>query len=40
MPTETEVRQWALLRALEWSEWPLFASQPLVPVLFLVLNIA
>ena len=30
--TEENTR-WSLLRALEWIEWPLFLSQPVVPVL-------
>lgn len=38
MVTEAEVRQWAMLRAIEWSSWPLFVSQPLVPLLFIVLK--
>jgi hypothetical protein len=25
--------RWAFLRALEWVHWPLFISQPLVPIL-------
>jgi hypothetical protein len=25
--------KWAWLRAVEWIEWPLFLSQPLVPIL-------
>jgi len=25
--------QWAWLRAVEWTEWPLFISQPIVPTL-------
>jgi hypothetical protein len=26
--------QWAWLRAVEWKDWPLFISQPIVPILF------
>jgi hypothetical protein len=31
--TDDENLRWALLRAVEWKEWPLFISQPVVPVL-------
>ncbi len=31
-PDDDNIR-WALLRAIEWREWPLFISQPIVPVL-------
>jgi hypothetical protein len=31
--SDDENLQWALLRAIEWRHWPLFLSQPLVPVL-------
>jgi hypothetical protein len=34
--TKVEVQRWLLLRAIEWSNWPTFVSQPIVPVLFLV----
>jgi hypothetical protein len=31
--SEDENLRWALLRAIEWKHWPLFLSQPVVPVL-------
>jgi hypothetical protein len=33
--TEDESARACLLRALEWSKWPAFLSQPLVPLLYL-----
>ena len=33
--TEQENLQMCWLRAIEWGKWPLFVTQPLVPVLFL-----
>ncbi len=35
--TELNVR-WAWLRAVEWLVWPLFLSQPIVPILLLVVQ--
>lgn len=35
MMTFQETRQWAMLRAIEWAEWPIFVAQPLVPLLLL-----
>jgi len=32
--TEPELRRWLWLRAIEWTNWPAFISQPLAPVLF------
>ena len=34
--TEEEIQQWAMLRALEWGKWPLFVTQPIMPVLLLL----
>jgi hypothetical protein len=31
--SDDENLRWALLRAVEWKHWPLFLSQPVVPVL-------
>jgi hypothetical protein len=31
--TDDENVRWSLLRAIEWLEWPLFMSGPVVPVL-------
>jgi hypothetical protein len=31
--SDEENTRWAWLRAVEWIEWPLFLSQPVVPVL-------
>jgi hypothetical protein len=31
--SDDENLRWALLRAIEWKHWPLFLSQPVVPVL-------
>jgi len=31
--SDDENLRWALLRAIEWKNWPLFLSQPVVPVL-------
>ena len=31
-PDEENLR-WAWLRAMEWREWPLFMSQPIIPIL-------
>jgi hypothetical protein len=28
--------RWALLRAIEWQQWPLFLAQPIIPVLLYV----
>ncbi len=33
--TEEEIRRWLWLRAIEWTAWPTFISQPIVPVLFI-----
>ena len=30
-----ELNHWSLLRAIEWSKWPLFLSQSIAPLLFL-----
>jgi Sel1 repeat len=30
---DENIRRWSRLRALEWIQWPLFVSQPIVPVL-------
>jgi len=31
--TQEENQQWCWLRAVEWTDWPLFVSQPFVPPL-------
>ena len=36
-PDEVNLR-WSLLRAIEWGRWPIFLSQPAVPVLLLVFD--
>jgi hypothetical protein len=36
-PDEMNLR-WSLLRAVEWGRWPIFLSQPLAPVLLLILS--
>jgi hypothetical protein len=33
--TDAEARQWLLLRAMEWKNWPSFISQPVVPILLI-----
>jgi Sel1 repeat len=33
--TEGEVRRWLWLRAVEWTGFPAFVSQPLVPIMFI-----
>lgn len=33
--TDEEARRWLFLRATEWTNWPSFLSQPIVPVLFI-----
>jgi len=33
--TEAEVQRWLQLRAIEWSNWPAFISQLIVPILLL-----
>lgn len=32
--TNQENLQWSWLRALEWQNWPIFISQPIVPIMF------
>jgi len=34
--TDAEIERWLQLRALEWSSWPVFLSQPILPVLLLL----
>jgi hypothetical protein len=34
--SDDENLRWAWLRATEWQEWPLFISQPVIPVLLYV----
>ncbi len=36
-PDDVNLR-WSLLRAIEWGRWPIFLSQPIVPVLLLSLD--
>lgn len=36
--TDAEVQRWLRLRSIEWCAFPAFASQPLVPVLFLLFS--
>jgi hypothetical protein len=33
--SEGELQRWLYLRAIEWSVWPAFVSQPIVPVLLI-----
>ncbi|MBI3669774.1 MAG: hypothetical protein HY237_08355 [Acidobacteria bacterium] len=33
--SEPQLRRWLWLRAAEWTNWPSFVSQPIVPVLFI-----
>jgi hypothetical protein len=33
--TEDEVKRWLFLRAIEWNAFPSFATQPLVPIMFI-----
>jgi hypothetical protein len=33
--TNAEIERWIHLRAIEWSGWPTFISQPVVPVLLI-----
>lgn len=33
-----EIQRWLLLRAIEWNAFPAFASQPLVPIAFLLFS--
>jgi hypothetical protein len=34
--TDAEIERWLQLRALEWSSWPIFLSQPVLPVLLVL----
>jgi hypothetical protein len=34
--SEPELQRWLHLRAIEWCAWPVFLSQPLVPLLLIV----
>jgi len=34
--TDEEIARWLQLRALEWSSWPIFISQPILPVLLVM----
>jgi hypothetical protein len=34
--TNAEIERWCWLRAIEWCAFPAFASQPLVPIMFLL----
>ena len=36
--TEAEIQRWLVLRAIEWCAFPAFASQPLVPIMFLLFS--
>ena len=36
--TNAEIERWLLLRAVEWSAFPAFVSQPLVPFMFLLFS--
>ena len=36
--TNAEIQKWLLLRAIEWSAFPAFVSQPLVPIMFLLFS--
>jgi hypothetical protein len=33
--TDTEIRRWLWLRAVEWNAFPSYSSQPLVPIMFI-----
>jgi hypothetical protein len=33
--SEAEIQRWLHLRAIEWCAWPVFLSQPLIPVLLI-----
>jgi len=33
--TEAEIQRWLWLRAVEWTAFPTFISQPLVPIMFI-----
>jgi hypothetical protein len=33
--SESELRQWLWLRAVEWANWPSFLAQPIAPILFI-----
>jgi len=35
--SDDENLKWCLLRAIEWNDWPLFLSQPVAPLIFVVL---
>jgi hypothetical protein len=35
--SDQENLTWCYLRAIEWCAWPVFVSQPIIPVLFLFL---
>ena len=37
--TNDEIEKWLFLRAVEWTAWPTFVSQPLIPVLIAVFSI-
>jgi hypothetical protein len=30
--TDEEIRRWIWLRSIEWANWPIFISQPLIPI--------
>jgi hypothetical protein len=34
--TDAEIERWLQLRALEWSSWPIFLSQPVMPLLLVL----
>ena len=36
-PDEVNLR-WSLLRAIEWGRWPIFLSQPVVPIVLLFVD--
>ena len=36
--SEAEVQRWLYLRAIEWCAWPLFVSQPIVPLLLITFS--
>jgi DNA-binding response OmpR family regulator len=37
--TETEIQRWLQLRAIEWSGWPAFITQPIIPLLLVSLPV-
>ncbi|HUW52095.1 MAG TPA: hypothetical protein VMV99_01560 [Rhodanobacter sp.] len=36
--TDEAKAKWSLLRAIEWGIWPLFVSQPIIPVMLIYID--